>query len=397
MRLHPERLRHHASSATLAVALFGLMCCAMAAPLHAQQKPAAEPEVLNGPQGTTEVGILDGSSYRIDIPPEWNHSLVVYYHGYAQAPVTFHLAERIQWQEQPLLDRHFAIAQSAYSRPGWALEQAYPQTEALRHYFLKKYGQPRETYVAGSSMGGNLVSITLELNPQPYLGGLDLCGAVGPTSESFQRRFAMRAAFDHYFPGAMPVLVPTPAAYEDTPAVRDRIVFALHTNPTIATQMRSLMGLRTDQDVADDIAYFTFVIGDIQRRAGGNPFDNTNYIYTGTNPASMTTDAELNDHVQRYTAAPKAIDYLTHHYTPSGHLGRPMLALHTLYDPLVPPSTLALYAHEVEAAGAGENLVQQYVHREGHCNITAEMIGRAFDELIQWTHNGPRPAPGLLR
>jgi hypothetical protein len=360
------------------------------------QKPPLPPEILRGPQGTTEVGFLDGAPYRIDIPPDWNHSLVIYYHGYAQTPVLFHVAEKIQWQEAPFLDHHYAVAQSAYSEAGWALAQAYPETESLRRYFIKQYGQPKDTYVAGSSMGGELVSITLELNPKPYLGGLDLCGAVGPTYQAFQRRFAMRAAFDHYFPGVMPMLVPTPATYESSPAVRDRIAAALHANPTAATEIRSLMDVRSDADVANDIAYFTFVIGDMQRRAGGNPFDNTNYLYTGTNAASVTSDAELNDHVQRYSAMPKAADYLARHYTPSGHLGRPMLAVHTLYDPLVPPTSLSLYANLVQAAGAGDSLVQQYVHREGHCNITEDNIGRAFDELIQWTHNGPRPTPGLL-
>ena len=360
------------------------------------QKPSSPPEILRTPGGMTEVGLLDGAAYRIDVPAEWNHSLVVYYHGYEELRGEYHIAERLNSQAFPLFQRHYAIAQSRYSQAGWALQQGYPETEQLRKYFVKSYGQPRETYVAGGSMGGALVMVTLELNPKPYLGGLDLCGAVGPTYESFERRFAWRAAFDFYFPGVMPTLVPTPATYEDGPAEREKILTALKANPEAAANLRALMDLHADGDVARNVAYFTFVIADMQRRSGGNPFDNRNYIYTGTNPSNSVTDYALNDGVRRYAADTRARDYLMHHYSPSGRLTRPMLALHTVYDPLIPATTLSLYEHQVQMMGEGQNLVQKYVHRDGHCTFSADEVGRAFDELVQWTHGGSRPTPGLL-
>ena len=363
---------------------------------RAQANRPVDPEVLHSADGTTEVGILAGASYRIDVPTDWNGSLVVYYHGYAEHGATFHLAEHLHPDLESLTERHYAVAQSAYSEGGWAVQQAYPETEALRHYFDHKYGHPRETYAVGGSMGGALVMITLELNPKPYVGGLDLCGAVGPTFVSFDRRFAMRAAFDAYFPGVMGTLVPVPIDYDDTPAVRDRIANALKANPANATLIRSLMGLHTDANVVRDISYFTFVIADMQRRADGNPFDNRNWIYAGTNPTASASDISLNEIVHRYTADKKSRDYLIHHYTPTGHLGRPMLAVHTVYDPLIPVSLLTLYNEMVEGEGVGDRLVQQYVPRDGHCSITPEEIGHAFDELVSWTHGGSRPLPGLL-
>lgn len=373
-----------------------LLLIASAAALPPSGSSHKEPPVqLRSAAGLTEVGILDGAPYRIDIPADWNHSLVVYYHGYAVHPVSFHIAHRLTGQQAPLFDRHFAVAESAYSQTGWALQQAYPETESLRRYFTKKFGQPHETYVAGGSMGGALVMVTLELNPKPYLGGLDLCGSVGATSDTFDRRFALRAAFDVYFPGLMPPLVPVPQDFEPNRAERDRIAAALRRNPQAATTMRSFAGLRTDADLASDIAYFTFVIADMQRRAGGNPFDNTNRIYAGT--GSSAADAALNDKVRRYTADPAARTYLVHHYTPTGRLGRPMLALHTLYDPIVTAPQLDSYNEKVLNAGFGSTLVQQYVDRDGHCNLTPDQVGDAFDELLQWTHSGRRPAPGRLK
>ena len=156
------------------------------------------------------------------------------------------------------------------------------------------------------------------------------------------------------------------------------------------------MGLHTDREVAGDVVYFTYVIADMQHRARGNPFDNRNFLYTGTNPTTAAYDNLLNDGVKRYAADPRARDYLLHHYTPTGRLSRPMLALHTTYDPRIPGSTLSFYAEQVAVAGFEENLVQQYVHRDGHCTFTADEVGRAFDELMQWIHTGQRTAAGIL-
>jgi pimeloyl-ACP methyl ester carboxylesterase len=388
-------------SATVSALVLLLVCGSVLA----QRQPDPDPTVVTTAVGTTEVGTLNGTGYRIDIPAAWNHSLVVYFHGYAERVFSYNADGPLNEQTQPIFDRGYAIIQSAYSTSGWALAEAYPETEQLRQYFLKKYGAPAtgkraarqmETIVAGGSMGGALVVATLELNPRPYAGGVDFCGSVGPADLAFQRRFAWRAAFDFYFPGLMPPLVPSPPDFQENHALHARVMDALRANPAAATALRSLMDLHSDRDVADDVVYFTFVISDMQHRSGGNPFDNRNFLYTTTNPTSTASDNALNDGVRRYAADPKARDYLLHHYTPSGRLGKPMLALHTTYDPRIPGATLAVYAEQVAIAGFSENLVQQYTHRDGHCAFTQDEVGRTFDEFIQWIHTGRRPTPGLL-
>ena len=399
--IQPRMLMAARRPTLAAIALPAILLLGSALPLDAAAPPPiptpSHREVLQSPAGITEVGLLDGAAYRIDIPAHWNHSLVVFYHGYALQPVTFHIAARLVGQEQPFFERHYAVIQSAFSRTGWALQQAYPETDALRRYFIRKYGQPIETYVAGGSMGGQLVAVTLELNPKPYMGGLDLCGSVGPTYVNFNRRFALRAAFDYYFPGVMPPLVPVPASFEDTIADRDKVLEALRTDPAAATSMRNLTGLHTDANLAHDIAYWTFIVKDLQQRAGGNPFDTTNFVYNGTSPSSAGDDFDLNAKVKRYSASPQARAYLLHHYTPTGRLGRPMLALHTIYDPIVQLSQLELYEDEVQVAGAEQNFVQQVVDREGHCDFTQDEIGDAFDEMVRWAKGGPRPTPGAVK
>lgn len=386
-------IRASIATLSLAVALLSAHPIGAATP---SQKPT-ETRILQSPSGLTEVGILDGAAYRIDVPTDWNHSLVVFYHGYELHAASFHIAEHLSGQQDLFLARHYAVIQSAYSQTGWALQQAFPETESLRRYFIKKYSQPHETFVAGDSMGGELVAITLELNPKPYVGGLDLCGSVGPTYLSFGNRFAMRAAFDVYFPGVMPSLVPVPTNFEDTTADIDKVLAALRSDPSAAAMMRNLTGLHSDLDLAHDIAYWTFVVEDMQHRGGGNPFDNRNFVYSGTNLTNSDSDFELNEKVKRYASVPQARAYLMRHYTPNGHLGRPMLALHTIYDPVVQISQLGPYDREVQAAGAQDNFVQQVVDRDGHCNFTQTEVGDAFDEMVRWVHGGRRPIPGVLK
>ncbi len=388
-------------------ALLCALAALSAASATAQRKlaPDHDPVIITSAAGTTEVGTLSGTGYRIDVPVNWNHALVVYFHGYSEGIFTYKAENPLNEQTLPIFERGYAIIQSAFSTPGWALAEAYPETEQLRQYFLKKYEKPSEgkkaakqmeTIAAGGSMGGALVVATLELNPKPYSGGLNLCGSVGPTDMAFQRRFAWRAAFDFYFPGLLPQLVPSPPNFRESRALKEKISDALKANPTAATAMRGLMELHSDHEVVDDIVYFTYVITDMQRRAGGNPFDNRNFLYTNTSPTITATDNALNDGVHRYAPDPGAREYLLHHYTPNGHLNRPMLSLHTTYDPTIPGTSLAYYAEQVAIAGFSQNLVQQYVHRDGHCAFSPDEIGRTFDELVQWIHTGKRPTPGLL-
>lgn len=394
------------TAATLFILLFAASVLRAAA--SAQNPP---PEILRTASGMTEVGTLNAVPYRIDVPAAWNHKLIVYFHGYSETPYTFRLGSLLNEQVAPLFERGYAIIESGYSTSGWALAEAYPETEQLRLYFLKKYAQPAlgksakklakspeaiETIAEGGSMGGALVAAVLELNPKPYAGGLNLCGSVGPTDIAFQRRFAWRAAFDFYFPGLLPPIDPVPVEYEESRTLRLHVEQALHENPAGALAMRNLTGLHSDHDLALAMVYFEFVIGDIQRRAHGNAFDNRNFVYTGTDPGNTYSDNLLNNNVRRYAADPHAREYLLHHYTPNGQLHHPMLALHTVYDPRIPANTLTLYAEQVAIAGFSDNLVQQFVNRDGHCTFSEDEIGRTFDELTAWIDQHHRPTPGLL-
>ena len=73
-----------------------------------------------------------------------------------------------------------------------------------------------------------------------------------------------------------------------------------------------------------------------------------------------------------------------------------MLAIHTVYDTLIPATSLAEYSQRVSETGSVDFFTQQYVDHVGHCAVTNDEIGRAFDELVGWVHGGPKPKGGKL-
>jgi len=338
-----------------------------------------------------DIGKHDGVEYRIDVPQDWNHELVVFYHGYTIDPVKFPTVEPISPMFTPLLERGYAVAQSAYSQTGWAMEQAYAETEALRRHFTSKYGKPKRNFVMGMSMGGTLSVLTIESKADIYAGALSLCGAVGTSDVMFQRDFALRAAFDYYFPDLLGALVPVPANYQPDAQVEAKISGAFAENPAALQALLRWYGAAARATMAPIIAFNTFEIKEMQQRGHGSPFDNSELVYVGSGD-----DAALNDGVRRYRGDAQARAYLTRWHTPTGKLTRPLLELHDTGDPLVPASDAWEYAMLAQRAGHGDNFVQKYVNREGHCVFTAREIALAFDEMVEWTHSGRRPQSGKL-
>lgn len=340
----------------------------------------------------TETGTVDGASYRIDVPKNWNRGLVLYFHGYEPKPIVFDPKYPPGRILQEILNRGYAVARSGYATGGWALPQAATETEALRRHFRRKFGAPRETFVMGHSMGGLLTVMSLEDEPGKYAGGLALCGVLAPADLVMQRAFANRVAFDALFPGVLPDVehIPTTFMMNDIPSITT-VQKALDGNQKQAAIVRQLANIHTNRGLADVLVFNTFVIEDLRLKSGGNPFDNRNLIYTGTD-----NDALVNQRVHRYAADPNAYRFLADWYSPTGSLHRKLLEVHTVYDPLVPAATTAWYDELTRRRGNGDDFVQQYVDRDGHCNVTADQTGLAFDELLDWVHNGHRPIPGPL-
>jgi pimeloyl-ACP methyl ester carboxylesterase len=350
--------------------------------------PAARSSVAQTSDVRVETGTLNGASFRIEMPAKWNGVLLLYYHGYSEHPVVFE-KDKPDELTTALTAKGFAVAMSGFSETGWALEQAMPETEALRRYVIAHYGKPRETYAMGHSMGGMLTAATLESYPNRYDGGLALCGLLEPTTWALERAGAMRAAFDFYYPGALPGPLRIPADFQFDQDLVDKMMKTIPANPKGEAELMALGRFKTLDDLADGVVFGSYVLRDAEQKIGASIIDNHNYIY-----AAGPDDNPLNDGVKRYTASDAAIDYLKTWYTPTGVLARPMLAVHTTYDPIIPPESVSVYADLVQRNGSSRNFVQQFVKADGHCHISVEETVVALDELIQWKRNGIQPKGG---
>jgi pimeloyl-ACP methyl ester carboxylesterase len=335
-----------------------------------------------------EVGEINHAKFRIDVPTNWNHGLVIYCHGYSADPVSYTQKE-LSKVLAVFVKQGYALAQSGYSTGGWAVEQAIPDTEALRRYFIDKYGKPKETYITGHSMGGFITMAMVEKYPETYDAGLALCGPLARASWFMQRPFDFRVVFDYYFPEALPNPAKVPVDYKMSDDLRKKIKKLLDSKKEASAAMRRLTELKNNTDLANGLVFGTYVLKDLQQRAGGNPFDNRYTIYTGT-----PDDNAVNDKVQRYAADPGTLDYLERYYSPTGKLARPILAIHTTYDPTVSPMIPNMYVLLTREAGKGDLFVQHYVKHDGHCNITPEETEHGFSELRQWKDKGERPVAG---
>lgn len=338
---------------------------------------------------STEIGSRDGAAFRIDKPDDYNGQLLVYCHGYAGGPVTFR-EDALRGDLANYYKLGFAVIQSGYSRGGWAVEQAMQETEALRKYFVSKYGKPRRTIVAGHSMGGHLTVALIEKHPDGYDAGLPFCGALQPAHVfGKSREFDALVLFDHFFPGIIGSAArPAPASGAGAP-LAGAITAAVKADPAKAEDLRQWLGLKRPAEIPGLISFMTSIQMELVQRTGGNPFDNRDTVYSG-GPG----DDLVNRGVKRYASDPAAAAYMRAWYTTTGELRRPVLAVHTTYDPIVPAYAANDYRDLVHLKGNDPRFVQRWVVRDGHCTMTpAEMLG-AFNDLLKWLDSGVRPAHG---
>jgi pimeloyl-ACP methyl ester carboxylesterase len=283
------------------------------------------------------------------------------------------------------VDMGYAMAQSAYSAPGWAVKEAMEDTENLRQYFARKYGKPKRTFVTGHSLGGITTLGIIETYPAQYDAAMPICGPLEPSLIGLKKRvFDTLVVFDYYYPG----VIGSPVKISDT-LTADSLKAAIDADPKKREAVRRWMELNTEGEVAGVVGFFAAIQKELIGRAGGNAFSNEDTIYFGTDD-----NVALNRGVKRYAADPAATEYMRHYYAPSGRLVRPTLALHTVYDQLVPSWASNAYDEMVQQRGSSRYYVKRFVTHPGHCAVTGDETRHAFEDLVTWMESGKRPAAG---
>lgn len=392
---------------------------------------AVVPRVVRAAAGPgTFTGTLDNAAYVIDVPPQWNGTLVLYSHGYV-APGQKNPAQDAgdpltrQW----LLSQGYALAGSAYSQTGWALQQAFQDQMDLLNLFTSMEGQPSRTIAWGHSLGGIITAGLIQLHPDRFSAALPMCGVVSGGVATWNVALDGAFAFGTLLGSGTPlqlVHITNPggnlklaegllAGAQNTPQGRARIALAAAIGDTPGwfdpsspePAPTDFTAQEANQFLWDSQVDYPFVFAlraELEVRAGGNPSWNIGVDYRTEfehsadaeevralyQQAGLDLNADLDtlQNAPRIAADPAAVDYLNKYITFNGNLEMPVLTMHTTGDGLVINQDEQAYASIVRKEGNNDLLRQIYVHRAGHCAFTPAETITAFQSLISRLDTG---------
>lgn len=385
-------------------------------------------------------GDIDGVPYRVEVPSNWNGTLLLWSHGAyslefpapADISLTNHPATK-QW----LLDNGYAVAASQFRvTQGWGVvESGLKDQMELLDWFTANIGKPRRTISTGASAGG-LVSVLLaERNPTRFSGVASLCGVLGGTTGHFNSALDANYAIKTLLaPDLDLVRIKDPQANTSnarqalgaalgTPSGRARLALAsaLADIPARYVSRAPAPGTVAGQvqqqyyyNAYDRGAFWGLNRTDMEGRAGGNPSWNTGVDYRrlfarssqkalvkrayGEAGLSLRTDLTRLNAGPRIKADPTAVRYLNRYGIPTGRTPWPVVTLHSTGDGNVPPENQRWYATQVRRAGNPANLKQLYVDRGNHCTFTASEEVTALQTLLTRmnTRHWPSTRPDVL-
>jgi hypothetical protein len=401
-----RRTRDTRSLALLAALGIGLAACAET-PFETQTSeldpvPSAAP--ADTPDGCMDGVLPGGALYRICVPEGWTpaQDLVVYAPGY-QSPF-----EQPRLRDDELVegtrvsdlvtDLGYAFATTSFRDTGLVVPETWIGGDLLQVVarFVSEHGQPRHTYLTGASQGGLITVLALERYPRlggrgVFDGGLAACGPYGDFQRQIDYLGDFRVVYDYYFADliagwsvwSQPPTYVDPSLVANWEALVPQIRATSLAHLDRSTQVLRVTGAPVDPtspvatipDTFEDVLwYHVFGTNDAMEKLGGNPFDNTNTWYTGS-----ANDAALNAGVERFQADPAARQRIEQAYQTTGNLVRPVVTLHTLWDPVVPHFHQRLYRAKARPPILHTGIP---IPRYGHCNFEVEEVLAGFAVMV---------------
>jgi hypothetical protein len=432
----------------------------------------AEPDVrdqsvdvaFTGCDAVACVGEINGAAYEIVMPETWNGSLLLYSHGYRPAepfPPNFNPVETTPvpvpgWQSgdkglgETLLSRGYALAGSAYSSNGWAVEDGVRAGEELYAFFTEQIGVPNRVYVWGDSLGGLITQTLAERHPDWVDGAAPLCGVmagvVPNVGLALDATYGVQqliyptmkiSNFDSYedalasWEGAASRLIDS-ARKQDTDAIGRIFTVAAIVDAPAQTYRYDGSGVvstvsGTIESLLTAIAYGTVGRYEIEQRFGGSIVGNVGSDYAarldeseresidaiGGDGAAARNVAIL-DAGPRVEADPVAeAAALERGGDPSGAVQVPTITMHTKADPLVIAQNQSFFRDRyIAQQGAGNvkgGLIQLFTvpppeysqetgapYGAGHCNFTPDSRVAVIDLLDTWVRDGIYPGQGAI-
>lgn len=341
------------------------------------------------------------------IPPNWNGKLVIFAHGYVFA-YPAGKAVTIPWEQMApgaltdsipamVLSQGFAFATTSYSKNGLAVTEGVAGVLELVDMFkttvlpaVMPPGTPIPNvpvFLIGASEGGLVTTLAVEGYPKVFMGGVAACGPVGDFRKQINYWGDFRAAYDVYFQpnllGDSAVNIPPEVMagwYSgELIAYNAGLISQFQGNlPKLIAATGAPVdpldpinsALLTTRGILD---YNVMATDEAIVELGGNPYSNIDTVYP---------DPLLNSSIKRYEADKTALKAIKQDYQTKGLLKRPLVILHTQYDPIVPYWHATLYEQKVIQKEATQYLDVITVPTYGHCAFTAEQELTAFTQML---------------
>ena len=375
----------------------------------------------------------DGGAYRVEVPPGWNGTLVMFAHGFRGTGTEV-------WVDEPQLrqyfvDNGFAWAASSYAVNGYDPGDGVVDTHDLLKAFPAITGlHARQVIMSGVSMGGEVTTAEIEAYKGDFAGAMPYCGVLAGSN-----------LFDYYLGANVTAagLTGTTISYPTTlaagqayaPVYQSTVqselpALGITPNPATGGQTFTTSLTKTGTLWADTVEQLSggnragfasaigywdsfgfapltkipFLFGLYPGTSGGTiGFANgsvagnerTFYTFSDNPFVNLRAEIALNRAVLRVpVTATSSADALSPAELPviHGDPGIPVLSVHGTGDLFVPFSMDQQYDAMMVAHGQGRLFVGRAIREVTHCGYTASELSSAFSALVSWIRTGKRAA-----
>jgi pimeloyl-ACP methyl ester carboxylesterase len=375
----------------------------------------------------------DGAAYRIEVPPGWNGTLVMFAHG-------FRGTGNVVWVDDPQLrqyfvDHGFAWAASSYALNGYDPGDGVVDTHDLLQAFPSVTGlHARQVIMTGLSMGGEITVAEIEAYKGEFAGAVPYCGvlagndlfdyylganvtaaALTGTTISYPTTLAAGQAYAPAYQSAvqseLPALgiTPNPATGGQTFTTDLTRTGSLWAGTVEQLSGGARPGFHSALGYWDGFGFaplthipFLFGLypglnGGTLGFANGSVAGNEGTFYTFSDQPStmLAQEMALNRAVLRVpVTATSSADALSPAELPAiqGDPGIPVLSIHGIGDLFVPFSMDQRYDELMVKHGQGGLFVDRAIREVTHCGYTANELSAGFSALVSWIATGLRPA-----
>ena len=363
-------------------------------------------------------GEIDGAAFVIQVPENWNGTLLLHAHGYSSTKVeTPDAAILGESTARLLLDNGYALAASGFRAGGWSVEEGIVDMKRLLLYFQQHVAHPSRTIIYGTSMGNTIALGSIEKGQGLYDAAVSMCGAdEGATRNAdlkldFMLAYAAAFGWDEswgdigdppdgevgyeilnkimgdFYSRFLPLAHP-----EESP----QFEFIRLVNDMPLGAFYEAQGAQPAPGVLLDTMLGYYLRYELGSRAGGPVAQNVDHVYSldtddrarlaslGMPEEEMDELLEWMNGMANIEAEKSARKYLERYVDYKGNISVPVLMFHNIEDPLVPVEATDAYYETLAAKGKEDFLTRVYTNRPGHCNFTPAQVLAMFQAMDGW-------------